>query len=251
LDLDALNPVFETQQPTQVIEWAHAQFGRDLIMTSSFGAESALLIHLATRVVPNIRIVFVDTGYLFPETHGFLEALRKRFDLNVWTYRTLNDPIAYLQQTGQTEDFFYRTDIEGCCGANKNEPFDRAMKDLAPRAWLRGLRRNQADTRKTRQIVEWSARNNCYAVSPILNWSGREIYAYMKQHDLPYHPLYEKGYLSIGCNPLSCTRPITAGEDPRAGRWSGTAKVECGLHVEAPPKPTEASKDVSDSRPIG
>jgi phosphoadenosine phosphosulfate reductase len=105
------------------------------------------------------------------------------------------------------------------------------MRDLAPRAWLRGIRRNQADTRKASQFVEWSQRYNCYAVSPLLNWTGREIHQYMKQHDLPYHPLYEQGYASIGCNPLSCTRPIGAGEDPRSGRWSGSGKVECGINL--------------------
>jgi phosphoadenosine phosphosulfate reductase len=116
---------------------------------------------------------------------------------------------------------------------NKNEPFERAMKELEPRAWLRGIRRAQSDTRKGAQFVEWNSRYNCYAVSPLLNWSTRDIYQYMKQHDLPYHPLYEKGYLSIGCNPLSCTRPVTAGEDPRAGRWTGQGKVECGINLES------------------
>jgi phosphoadenosine phosphosulfate reductase len=108
---------------------------------------------------------------------------------------------------------------------------ERAMKDLAPRAWLRGIRRNQAESRQSAQFVSWSERYQCHAVSPLLNWTGREIYGYMKKHDLPYHPLYEKGYLSIGCNPLSCTRPVTAGEDARAGRWAEAGKVECGINL--------------------
>jgi phosphoadenosine phosphosulfate reductase len=115
---------------------------------------------------------------------------------------------------------------------NKNEPFDRAMKELAPVAWMRGIRRSQASTRSEKRIVEWSKRNNCYAISPLLPWDDQRINAYMKQHDLPHHPLYESGYKSIGCNPLTCTRPVMPGEDPRAGRWSGTAKTECGLHLE-------------------
>jgi phosphoadenosine phosphosulfate reductase len=201
-------------------------------MSSSFGAESAVLLHMASQAQPGIKVVFVDTGYLFPETWGFMEELRRRLDLNVWVYRTRNDPIAYLQQAGET-DPTWRGNVEGCCAANKNEPFDRAMKELAPSAWLRGIRRNQAETRKARQYAEWSSRYNCYAVSPLLDWGGREIHAYLKQHDLPYHPLYEKGYASIGCNPLACTRPITLGEDPRAGRWTGKGKVECGLHLDA------------------
>ena len=105
------------------------------------------------------------------------------------------------------------------------------MRQLAPAAWLRGIRRNQAETRKAVPFVEWSKRYNCYAVSPLLNWGSREIYGYLKKHDLPYHPMYEQGYASIGCNPLSCTRAIQAGEDPRSGRWSGAAKVECGINL--------------------
>jgi phosphoadenosine phosphosulfate reductase len=230
LDLEAVNPMLESRQPPQIVEWAVAQFGRELIMSSSFGAESALLIHMATRVMPDIRIVMVDTGYLFPETHRFMEELRLRFSLSVWVYRTSNDPIAYLRQAGE-ENPTWRKDIDACCAANKNEPFERAIKDLKPRGWLRGIRRHQADTRRDRQILEWSARYNCYAVSPLLAWTSREIFAYMKQHDLPFHPLYDKGYASIGCNPLSCTRPIQPGEDPRSGRWAETGKLECGINL--------------------
>ena len=231
LDLDATNRVIETYDPPHAVAWAARQFGDELIMSSSFGAESALLIHMATQLLPRIRIVFVDTGYLFPETHRFMEELRQRFDLNVWTYRTRNDPIAWLDQAGEEEPML-RKNVDACCGANKNEPFERAMAQLQPKAWLRGIRRQQADTRKAKQIVEWSNRYDCYAVSPLLTWTQRDIHAYMKKHDRPYHPLYEQGYASIGCNPLSCTRPITIGEDPRAGRWAGTGKIECGLHLE-------------------
>lgn len=232
IDLDTLNSVFETQSPMQIVEWACAQWGRELVMSSSFGAESALLIHMVTRHVPDVRIIMVDTGYLFPETFAFMEQLRQRFHLNVWTYRTRQDPIAYLHKAGE-ENPSWRKDVEACCAVNKNEPFERAMKELKPAAWLRGIRRNQAETRQSRRFVEWSTRYGCYAVSPLLNWSTRDIYQYMKQHDLPYHPLYEQGYASIGCNPLSCTRPIQIGEDPRSGRWAGRGKVECGINLDS------------------
>ena len=231
LELPEINAMLEARTPMQIVEWAVAQFGNELIMSSSFGAESACLIHMAATYAPRIRIVMVDTGFLFPETHRFMEDLRKRMDLNVWVYRTNQDPIAYVQGTGDT-DFAFRRDVESCCEINKNNTFDRAIKELAPSAWVRGIRRDQADTRKSREIVEWSKRNNCFAISPLLPWTNRDIGLYMKQHQLPYHPLVEKGYLSIGCNPLSCTRPVMPGEDPRAGRWAGQAKTECGLHVE-------------------
>lgn len=232
LDLESVNEVAKTWDPSRIVDWAAKQWGHGLVMSSSFGAESAVLLHLASQAQPGLKVIFVDTGFLFPETWSFMEDLRRRLDLNVWTYRTRNDPIAYLQQAGEP-DPTWRQNVESCCAVNKNEPFDRAMKELAPSAWLRGIRRNQAETRKSRHYVEWSPRYNCHAVSPLLDWGSREIHTYMKAHNLPYHPLYEKGYASIGCNPLSCTRPITLGEDPRAGRWSGQTKVECGLHLDA------------------
>ena len=230
LDLATLNAGFEKADPPQVVAWAAAQFGRGLVMSSSFGAESALLIHMATRVMPDIKVVFIDTGYLFPETHAFMEQLRAKLNLNVWAYRTRNDPIGWLHQAGE-ENPTWRKDKDACCGANKNEPMERAMRELRPAAWLRGIRRNQTEARKVANFVEWSARYGCYAISPLLNWSSRDIWAYMKKHDLPYHPLWEQGYTSIGCNPLSCTRAVQAGEDPRAGRWAGSGKVECGINL--------------------
>jgi phosphoadenosine phosphosulfate reductase len=232
LDLPELNAIFERATPQKIVEWAIAQWGDDVVTTSSFGAESALMIHLATQVKPDIKIVMIDTGYLFPETWQHMEALRARFNLNVWVYRTKNDPIAWLKEHGEG-DPAWRNDVDQCCAANKNEPMERAMRELRPKAWLRGIRRNQADTRKAAQFVEWFARYDTYAVSPLLNWSTKDIYQYMKQHDLPYHPLYEKGYASIGCSPARCTRAIQAGEDPRAGRWSGTGKVECGVNLSS------------------
>jgi len=230
LELPALNSMFESSDPARIVDWAAAQFGDDLVMTSSFGAESALLLHMATGVLPAIKIIMIDTGYLFPETWQHMEALRRKLNLNVWVYRTKNDPIAWLHHAGE-ENANWRNDVDACCAANKNEPMERAMKELAPRAWLRGIRRNQAESRKGVKFIEWSDRYNCHAISPLLNWSGREIHGYMKKHDLPFHPLYEKGYLSIGCNPLSCTRAVQDGEDPRSGRWSEGAKVECGINL--------------------
>lgn len=231
LDIDAANAVLATKSPADIVAWAAGEFGDALVMSSSFGAESTLLIHMATRVSPSIPVIFIDTGFLFRETYDFVETLRTRFNLNLLRYGPHHDVNEFLKRVGEP-DATWRSDVEGCCAVNKNEPFERAMRQLRPRGWLRGIRRDQADTRRARQIVECSKRFDCYAISPLLNWSSREIHDYMKEHDLPYHPLREQGYASIGCSPLSCTRPIHVGEDSRAGRWSGQAKVECGLHLE-------------------
>jgi phosphoadenosine phosphosulfate reductase len=230
LDLPALNEMFEQSEPPKIVAWGAAQFGSGLVMSSSFGADSAVMLHMAATTMPGIKIIFVNTGYIFTETHQFMEQLRHRLDLNVWTYRTRNDPLEYLRRSGE-DDPFQRKNADACCAANKNEPFERAMRELAPRAWLRGIRRHQSALRKERQFIEWYTRYQCHAVSPLLNWTDRDIYLYLKKYDLPYHPLRDKGYSSIGCNPLSCTRPINAGEDPRSGRWAGQDKVECGINL--------------------
>jgi phosphoadenosine phosphosulfate reductase len=230
LDLPALNEMFERSEPAKIVAWAVAQFGDDLVMSSSFGAESAVLLHMASSALPGIPVIFVDTGYIFPETHAFREQLRARLNLNLRVYRTRNDPAEYLRRAGES-DPTWRNNVTACCAANKNEPFERAMRELSPRGWLRGIRRNQAATRKDRRFIEWSDRYHCHAISPLLNWTSRDLYGYLKKFDLPYHPLYEKGYLSIGCNPLSCTRPVTADDDPRSGRWAGQGKVECGINL--------------------
>jgi phosphoadenosine phosphosulfate reductase len=230
LDLEELNGLFSAADPEKIVAWAAARFGPDLVMTSSFGADSAVLLHMATRVLPDIKVIMVDTGYLFPETWQYMEDLRRRLNLNVWVYRTRNDPIAYLHAAGE-ENPAFRNDRDACCAVNKNEPMNRAMKELAPRAWLRGVRRNQTPDRQVMRHVEWAVRYNCHAISPLLNWDTRTIFHYMKKHDLPFHPLRDKNYTSIGCNPLSCTRPIQIGEDDRAGRWAGSDKVECGINL--------------------
>src|SRR4051812_15912911 len=195
LDPADINAMFEAASPQKVVEWAVAQWDDDLVMTSSFGAESALMIHLAIQHKPDIKIIMIDTGYHFPETWHHLEDLRNRFNLNVWTYRTRNDPIAWLREHGEG-DPTWRNDDKTCCAVNKTEPMVRAMNELKPGAWLRGIRRDQAKTRGAARFVEWDPNYKCYAVSPLLNWSSRDIYQYMKANALPYHPLYEKGYAS-------------------------------------------------------
>ena len=188
---------------------------------------------MATRLVPDIKVIFVDTGYLFPETFAHLEKLRLRMNLNVWTYRTANDPIAYLRRAGE-DNPTWRNNIDGCCGENKVEPFDRAMRQLQPAAWLRG--HSPRPILVPQRIASSSNTHPATTVTPSRHCStgvGGTCISTSKKHDLPYHPLFELGYASIGCNPLSCTRPVGADQDPRAGRWAESAKVECGINVDS------------------
>ncbi|MGC9260476.1 MAG: phosphoadenylyl-sulfate reductase [Phycisphaerae bacterium] len=230
-DIEKINAAFQGGHPAELIRWAAATFDDDLMMSSSFGAESLCLIHLAIAVRPEIPIVLINTGYLFPQTLAFMEAMRQRFHLNVREYHSRHDPVVWLTINGES-DPRVRQHVEACCAANKNEVFDRAMRELAPAAWLRGVRAQQTDHRAALQPVQWNQRVKCWAISPLLAWTHREVHAYMKQYELPYHPLWEQGYNSIGCNPETCTRPVGAHADQRDGRWAGMAKKECGIHLD-------------------
>lgn len=230
-ELDALHARLEKSHPSEIVKWAAAAFGNDLAMTSSFGADSMCTIHLATRVLPDIPIIVVNTGYLFPETLAFMEEMRTKYQLNVLEFHTRNDPVVWLSIHGEP-DPRVRQNVAACCGANKDPVMDRAMKELAPKAHLRGVRAGQTAQRGQMKIVEWMERYQSWAISPILRWSSKEVYYYMKEHALPHHPLVEKGYVSIGCNPETCTRAVGAGEDERAGRWADSDKKECGINLD-------------------
>jgi phosphoadenosine phosphosulfate reductase len=227
----AVNARLEGAEPPEVVRWACATFGEGLAMTSSFGADAMCMIHLATQAMPGIRIVLVNTGYLFPETLAFLEEMRQKYGLNVQEFHTRNDPVVWLSVHGEP-DPRVRRDVPACCGANKNPVMDQAMATLRPAAYLRGVRAGQTAERAGMKIVEWMERYQAWAISPILHWSTRQVFEYMQRHDLPHHPLWEKGYTSIGCNPETCTRPVDVGEDERAGRWAGSDKKECGINLD-------------------
>jgi phosphoadenosine phosphosulfate reductase len=232
-----LNARFDKADPHEIVRWSADTFGAagpgggGLVMTSSFGADSMCTVHLATRVMPDLPIVLINTGYLFAETIQFMEEMRSRFHLNVREYHTPNDPIVWLTVNGES-DPRVRNNRDACCAANKNSVMDRAMKELSPTAWIRGVRGDQTEDRAKATILQWSPRYSAWAVSPILRWTSRDVFQYMKRNDLPHNPLWEKGYVSIGCNPATCTRPITAGEDERAGRWAGSDKKECGINLD-------------------
>jgi phosphoadenosine phosphosulfate reductase len=228
-----LNEAFAKAHPTQIIRWALETFSPDVALTSSFGAESACLIHLAIQVDPSISIRMVDTGFIFDETLQFMEQLKTRFGLNVSVFRTKMDVEKFKQEHAHLPpghpDF--------CCGEYKVEATERALSGL--RCWLTGIRRSQAPTRAQTQHVEVLS-GGLVKLAPIAAWTPRDIHAYMTAHDLPYHPLWQKGYTSIGCWP--CTRKPTDPDEPRSGRWAGQDKTECGIHMIGKTEPQRPKK---------
>lgn len=227
-DLDSLNCEFEQRSALDMIRWAAEEFGDDLALSSSFGADSAVMLHLATRIKPDIKIITLDTGFLFPETIQFRDDLARRLKLDLHIYRPLMHGEDFVAEHGK----LWRCSPDSCCAFNKREPFTRAKRELGVRCWLTGIRRGQSVTRRNAPIIQTDDLG-LIKLCPIAKWTAKDVQDYLTANDLPYHPLRDHGYLSIGCQPEEdyCTRKVKPGEDPRSGRWAGFDKTECGLHT--------------------
>jgi phosphoadenosine phosphosulfate reductase len=212
-ELASVDRELETAPASKVVRWALDTFGDDLVLAASF--EDIVLIDLATRIAPEIEVVFLDTEAHFPETLTFVEQVRARYGLNLTVTRP--GPEAAAHPCGSPQ----------CCQFRKVEPLRRALEGKA--AWLTSLKRADGPTRADAPIVSWDAGFGLVKINPLATWTADDVSTYLTDHDLPAHPLLARGYRSIGCAPT--TRPVAHGEDARAGRWSGLDKVECGLHV--------------------
>jgi phosphoadenosine phosphosulfate reductase len=225
---DALNEKWKGAHPREIIEFACGFFGDDIAVSSSFGAESACLLSLAVKVKPDIRVLFIDTGFHFAETLAFKEQLRKSLKLNIVETGPKMGHDAFLREHGK----LYEMDPDACCQINKVEPLQRSLEGL--RCWMTGVRADQTAYRQQMKFVE-QKQEDLYKVSPLLSWSAKDIYQYLKFEQLPLHPLWEKGYGSIGCEP--CTAVPGDPGDSRSGRWAGKNKSECGIHTFLDAKP--------------
>ncbi|MCG3180693.1 MAG: Phosphoadenosine phosphosulfate reductase [Phycisphaerae bacterium] len=222
IDLDAVNADLDQADPLRIIRWSVETFAPRLGVSSSFGAESACLLHLVVQVWPQAPVLFINTGFLFEETLAFRDQLVERLGLNVVEFRPQIPTGQFLAERGE----LWKTDPDACCAVNKVEPMQRAVEGYD--AWMSGIRRDQSSARADTPIVRRLG-TGLFKISPIANWSTRQIHEHLRDNKLPYHPLYEKGYLSIGCT--HCTRAVGAGGDARSGRWAGQGKTECGLHT--------------------
>ena len=208
--------------PEAILREAMARFRGELALVSSFGAEAAVLLHMAAQIDPQLPVFFVDTLRLFPETLAYRDALVTR--LGLADVRTVGPQRGVMEQADPWHALF-KVDPDRCCHLRKVEPLAGAIEPFT--AWITGRKRYQATTRTALAVVE--ADDTHIKISPLASWGAPEIAAYMQAHDLPIHPLVAQGYPSIGCAP--CTTQVAPGEDPRAGRWRGQGKVECGIHV--------------------
>ena len=223
-DLPAANAWLEDISAEERVAWALEQFGERIVLSSSFGAQSAVSLHMVSSQRPGIPVVLVDTGYLFPETYRFVDELRERLDLNLRVFRPELSPAWQEARYGR----LWEQGIEGIDRynrMNKVEPMQRALRELGADAWFAGLRRQQSGSREDKAVLE--RRNGRIKVHPIIDWSDRDVYLYLKRHDLPYHPLWNEGYVSIG--DIHTTRRLADGMSEEETRFFGL-KRECGLH---------------------
>lgn len=212
----------ERASAVQVLRWAHEQFGDRFVVATSMG--DGLLASLAAQAAPGITMLFLDTGYHFAETIGTRDAVAASYDVNV---RTMLPLLTVEQQDVEHGKDLWSRDPDACCAMRKVEPLARGLADYD--AWASGIRRGESPARADAGVVEWDAKREMVKVNPIAAWTQQQVDDYVAEHNVLVNPLVEDGYPSIGCAP--CTRRVAPGEDPRAGRWAGRSKTECGLHV--------------------
>ena len=205
----------------EILQWAAGTFGRQFCVTSSM--EDAVVAHLASRALPGVDVVFLDTGYHFPETIGTRDAVEAVMDVNVIT---LTPRQTVAEQDAEHGPRLHGRNPDLCCALRKVAPLEQGLTSY--RAWATGLRRDESPTRANTPVVGWDEKRRKVKISPIARWTQDDVDAYVTEHGVLTNPLLMDGYPSVGCAP--CTRQVLEGEDTRAGRWSGSAKTECGLH---------------------
>jgi phosphoadenosine phosphosulfate reductase len=210
------------EQALAVLRWAGETFGDDFAITSSMA--DGLLAHLAGRAVPGVHVVFLDTGYHFAETIGTRDWISGVLPITLVNVRPAQ---TVAEQDAEHGPELHQRDPDLCCSLRKVQPLAQALAGYT--AWGSGVRRDEAATRAGTKVVDWDAKRGMVKVNPLAAWTQEDVDAYIAEHQVPVNPLQEIGYASIGCAP--CTRPVAPGEDPRAGRWAGRGKTECGLHL--------------------
>jgi len=222
--LSAAAADLETATAEERVRWAVGKFGDSLVLTTSFGIQAAVMLHLVTQIAPKISVIFIDTGYLFPETYRFARDLTARLNLNLKKYAPASTAAEQEALSGKQ----WELGLDGLKRynfINKVEPMDRALRELNASAWLAGLRRSQAGTREAVKAVQ--QQNKITKIHPIIDWDNRRVHQYLTAHELPYHPLWEEGYVSVG--DWHSTSKLLDGMKEEDTRFGGL-KRECGLH---------------------
>ena len=216
-------------KPEEILDWAQKAFGRKLIFATSMSAEDQILTHLLASISPKIRIFTLDTGRLFQETYSLIQQTEERYALKIEIFFPDKENLESMVNTHGINLFYKSAEMRKfCCGVRKIEPLKRALSGTD--AWICGLRKDQSPTRQELLSIEWDIQNGLTKINPLWNWQDQQVWDYIKVHDIPYNPLHDKGFLSIGCS--CCTRAVGPEESFRDGRWwwEKPEQKECGLH---------------------
>jgi phosphoadenosine phosphosulfate reductase len=218
----------EGRPAEDVLTWAADRFAGRIVLTCSWQMQSSVLVDMIDRIGAEVRIVELDTGLLFPETYETRDRLIERYGLEV---ERIDPDQTVAEQERSEGPELWRRDPDRCCGLRKVAPLRRALEGMD--AWITGIRRVQSPSRLTARVVDLDESRGVVKIQPLVDWSDEDVMGYLLAHDVPYNPLHDQGYPSIGCVP--CTRPVRDGEDARAGRWAHTGKTECGIHLPSGP----------------
>lgn len=223
-ELKNISESLEGKAPEEAIKWAVENFEKkELSLACSFGAEDVVLVDMLVKIKPDARIFYLDTDLLFKETHAVMEQIKAKYGVAPERYgakRTLEE----MEKEFGPE--LWKKEPDKCCDIRKMVPLAEALSEL--RCWITGIRRDQSPTRANAPVVSWDAKFGLVKVNPLVRWTNKDVWDYIAKNNVPYCELHDKNFPSIGCEP--CTRPVAPGEDPRAGRWAGFQKTECGLH---------------------
>lgn len=228
-EIRAWGESFEAKQPQEVLAAAIERYASKVVLACSFGAEDVVLVDMISRIDPSVPLFYLDTDFLFPETYKTRDRIIERYKLqprNVLSVKSLLTPERQAEQYG---DALWTTDPDRCCRLRKVEPLTRVLKGFD--AWITGIRRDQSPTRANAKLIEWDHTFQLVKVNPLAKWTWADVWTYIKIYEVPYNELHDRNYPSIGCT--HCTKPVVPGEDPRSGRWQGSAKIECGLHKDS------------------
>jgi phosphoadenosine phosphosulfate reductase len=213
------------------LRWAAAEFFPELTLACSFGGPSGMvLLDMIAQIEPRVEVFYLDTDFLFPETYQTRDRVIERYGITPAAYKAELTPEEQARRHG---DELWLRDPDLCCSLRKVEPNRRALQ--GKRAWISGLRRDQATTRRDTPVVQWDEKFGLVKVNPLARWTEADVWAYIVKHDVPYNPLHDRDYPSVSCT--YCTRAVRPGDDPRSGRWQGLDKTECGIHTPEGPVP--------------
>jgi phosphoadenosine phosphosulfate reductase len=222
LDVETIASELEPKGAEEILEWAIETFQPRLAVACSFQVSSSVIVDIVHRIDPTVRFVYLDTDVLFPETYETRDALAERYGIEFERFHNLT----LEEQAERFGDELWKRNPDVCCGIRKVDPMRDALTGME--AWVSGIRREQSQTRAGAPKFSWDRRFGLYKLNPLADWSEKDVWRYVSDRSVPYNPLHDRGYASIGCT--HCTRPVSNGDGPRDGRWADADKIECGLH---------------------